>query len=355
MSRFLVNSLEELGWNTTLARQLARDGDELRVPVRVVEVHRDKLRVAGQQLDQTIALPRLSDCSADQLTPAVGDWLLLDQETLHFGRVLERQSLFRRRAPGTSPKTQLIAANVDTVFIVSSCNQDFNEARLERYLVLARDANVFPVVVLTKADLCDEPENFEHRAVQLLPSLIVESLNALDVESVRRLAPFCGIGQTVVLLGSSGVGKSTLVNTLTQSESTDTQPVREDDDKGRHTTTGRGFYRLRDGGWLIDTPGMREIQLTNVAAGIREVFEEIDALASKCRFGDCTHETEPGCAVLDAIERGTIDQARLARWRKLAAEEHRNSETLAERRARDKDFGKMVRSVMRDKRDKRPR
>ena len=355
MSRFLVNSLEELGWNTTLARQLVRDGDELRVPVRVVEVHRDKLRVAGQQLDQTIALPRLSDYSADQLTPAVGDWLLLDQETLHFGRVLERQSLFRRRAPGTSPKTQLIAANVDTVFIVSSCNQDFNEARLERYLVLARDANVFPVVVLTKADLCDEPENFEHRAVQLLPSLIVESLNALDAESVRRLAPFCRVGQTVVLLGSSGVGKSTLVNTLTQSESTDTQPVREDDDKGRHTTTGRGFYRLRDGGWLIDTPGMREIQLTNVAAGIREVFEEIDALASKCRFGDCTHETEPGCAVLDAIERGTIDQARLARWRKLAAEEHRNSETLAERRARDKDFGKMVRSVMRDKHDKRPR
>jgi ribosome biogenesis GTPase len=269
--------------------------------------------------------------------------------------LLERQSLFKRRAAGTGRKTQLIAANVDTVFIVSSCNQDFNEARLERYLVLAKQANVFAVVVLTKADLCDDPDSFAHRALQLLPSLRVETVNALDAESTRKLGPFCGTSQTVVLLGSSGVGKSTLVNILTESEATETQPTRDDDDRGRHTTTGRAFYRLKDGGWLIDTPGMREIQLTDVASGINEVFGEIEAIARNCRYGDCGHESEPGCAILAAIEHGEIDEARLTRWRKLGAEERRNNETLAERRARDKDFGKMVRTVMREKQEKGPR
>lgn len=347
-------SLEELGWRSSLARQLVLDGDEQRLPVRVMEVHRDKLRVAGEKLNQLIELPVLAEKGDDEDMPTVGDWLLLDSETLHFGRLLTRESVFKRRAAGTSGKTQLIAANIDTVFIVSSCNQDFNEARLERYLVLAREANVFPVVVLTKADLSDDPDVYAARARRLLPALLVETVNALDLDSVRKLAPFCGTGQTVVLLGSSGVGKSTLVNSLTQRNATATQSIREDDDKGRHTTTGRAFYRLKDGGWLVDMPGMREIQLTDAAAGISQVFEDIDRLAATCRYGDCTHSSEPGCAVRSAIDRGDLDESRLARWRKLEAEERRNSETLAQRRARDKDFGKMVRSVMQEKTGKRP-
>lgn len=349
------HALHELGWGSALARQLVLDGDDDRVPVRVLEVHRDKLRVVGEETDALIALPVLSERPNDENAPTVGDWLLLDRDDLHFGRLLERQSLFKRRAAGTSATTQLIAANIDTVFIVSSCNQDFNEARLERYLVLAREANVFPVVVLTKADLCADPERYAKRASRLLPSLVVETVNALDSDSVRKLAPFCGTGQTVVLLGSSGVGKSTLVNSLTRSKATATQSVRENDDRGRHTTTGRAFYRLNEGGWLVDTPGMREIQLTEVANGIREVFEEIEALAADCRYVDCTHLAEPGCAVRSAVERGEIDEARLVRWRKLGAEERRNSETLAERRARDKDFGKLARTVMREKTGRRPR
>jgi ribosome biogenesis GTPase len=348
-------SLHELGWGTSLARQLVLDGDEALLPVRVLEVHRDKMRVAGEHTNRLIELPILGESTDDEGAPTVGDWLLLDPDTLHFGRLMERQSLFKRRAAGTSGKTQLIAANIDTVFIVSSCNQDFNEARLERYLVLAREANVFPVVVLTKADLSDSPESYAQRASRLLPSLLVETVNALDPNSVLKLAPFCGTGQTVVLLGSSGVGKSTLVNSLTQSNATATQSVREDDDKGRHTTTGRAFYRLKNGGWLIDTPGMREIQLTDAATGLSQVFEEIELLAASCRYGDCTHRSEPGCAIQSAIERGELDESRLARWRKLEAEERRNSETLAERRARDKDFGKMVRTVIREKTDKRSR
>ncbi len=349
------HSLYELGWGSPLARQLVQDGDDARVPVRVLEVHRDRLRVAGENTNELISLPVLSGRTSEEDAPTVGDWLLLDRDDLHFGRLLERQSLFKRRAAGTSGKTQLIAANIDTVFVVSSCNQDFNEARLERYLVLAREANVFPVVVLTKSDLCRDPEGYAKRAIRLLPSLPVETVNALDADSVRKLAPFCGTGQTVVLLGSSGVGKSTLVNSLTRSESVATQSIREDDGKGRHTTTGRAFYRLIDGGWLVDTPGMREIQLTEAASGIREVFEEIETVAAECRYGDCTHLTEPGCAVRSAIERGEIEESRLARWRKLGAEERRNSETLAERRARDKNFGKLVRTVMREKTGRRPR
>ena len=350
-----LQSLHELGWNSTLARQLILDEDDVLLPLRVLEVHRDKLRVAGENTNTLIDLPVLADGSNDESAATVGDWLLLDRDSLHFGRLLERQSLFKRRSAGTSGKTQLIAANIDTVFIVSSCNQDFNEARLERYLVLAREANVFPVVILTKADLSDSPESYAKRASRLLPSLHVETVNALDSDSVRKLAPFCATGQTVVLLGSSGVGKSTLVNSLTQSNATATQSVRNDDDKGRHTTTGRAFYRLKEGGWLVDTPGMREIQLTEAATGLSQVFEEIESLAAACRYGDCTHLSEPGCAVRSAIERGELDESRLLRWRKLEAEERRNSETLAERRARDKDFGKMVRSAMREKTGKKPR
>ena len=353
MSYDHFQSLNELGWDSSFARQLVHDGDDAMVPVRVLEVHRDKLRVAGESVNRLIEIPILAERADDEGAPTVGDWLLLDRDAMHFGRLLERKSLFKRRAAGTSVKTQLIAANIDTVFIVSSCNQDFNEARLERYLVLAREANVFPVVVLTKADLSDSPESYAKRASRLLPSLLVETVNALDLDSVQKLAPFCGTGQTVVLLGSSGVGKSTLVNSLTQSNATATQSVREDDEKGRHTTTGRAFYRLKGGGWLVDTPGMREIQLTDAATGISQVFEEIELLAAACRYGDCTHRSEPGCAVRSAIERGELDESRLARWRKLEAEERRNSETLAERRARDKDFGKMVRSVMREKTDKK--
>lgn len=349
MSDRALHSLQALGWRNSFARQLLLEEDADCIPVRVLEVHRGSLRVAGDNTDELISLPVLTATESDEDSPTVGDWLLLDQASLHFGRLLERQSLFKRRAAGTSGKTQLIAANVDTVFIVSSCNQDFNEARLERYLVLAREACVMPVIVLTKADLCDDPEGYAALASRLLPSLLVETVNALDPESVARLAPLCSTGQTVALLGSSGVGKSTLINSLTLVDSAATGAIRESDEKGRHTTTARVFFRLRDGGWLIDTPGMREIQLTDAATGIREVFEEIEALAARCRYADCTHSEEPGCAVRVAIERGDVEAARLARWKKLSAEERRNSETVAERRARDKNFGKMVRSVMREK------
>lgn len=330
----------ELGWSPFFQSQLELDEMQALQPVRVMVVHRDRLEIAGDPVRRECG-PLHGD-GEDAAT--VGDWLLLD-ETGRAVRLLDRKSLFRRRAAGKGRDLQLLAANVDTLFIVSSCNEDFNPARLERYLALAHDAGAMPVVVLTKADLAgDEADRFQEEAEHLMPGLLVESVNALDEKSVAPLRLWCGAGQTVALLGSSGVGKSTLVNTLTGSDQA-TQDIRDDDSKGRHTTTGRSMHRLADGGWLIDTPGMREMQLTDSRDGIGEVFADIEDLMNACRFGDCAHQGEPGCAVAAALADGTLDADRFARYEKLVAEDRRNSESLAASRARSKKLGRFYKSV----------
>lgn len=343
-----TSDLADFGWSAHFDAQLLPEERTNAIPVRVLAVHRSGLDVAGLGIDRLID-PFIAADGDDEATATVGDWLLLDPTTFRPRRLLDRKSLFKRRAAGTGRKLQLIAANVDTLFIVSSCNEDFNTNRLERYLALAREADVTPVVVLTKADLTDTPEDFVRAAAKLLPGLLVEVLDGRDVDSVGCLTPWCATGQTVALIGSSGVGKSTLVNTLTGLDHVATQGVRAGDDKGRHTTSARTLHRLPDGGWLMDTPGMRELQLTDAKTGIDDVFADVVALAAACRFGDCRHEGEPGCAVLEAINAGTLEAGRLKRWRKLVAEEARNTENLAERRARDKAFGKMVKGVMAEK------
>lgn len=342
-----IFELADFGWKPQFTSQLDTDDFDTLIAARVIAVHRNALEIAGAQVEATI--PPFLTPEHEEGAATVGDWLLLEPGTLHVRRVLDRKSLFKRRAAGTGRRLQLIAANVDTLFIVTSCNQDFNVARLERYLALAQEAGVTPVIVLTKADLTDAPEDFERAAARLLPALGVETVDARDPASVGRLAAWCGRGETVALVGSSGVGKSTLINTLTGKGTIATAGIREDDDKGRHTTTGRMLHRMPAGGWLLDTPGMRELQLTDVHAGIEDVFSDIVETARSCRFSDCQHEDEPGCAVNAAIESEALDPDRVRRWRKLVAEEAHNSASLAERRARDKAFGKMVRRVMNDK------
>jgi ribosome biogenesis GTPase len=218
-------------------------------------------------------------------------------------------------------------------------------ARLERYLVLAGEAGVIPVIVLTKADLCENVRPYVEEASRLGSASFIEVIDATSVDSVEKLKPWCVSGQTVAVVGSSGVGKSTLLNSLSGKTVQATQSIREDDAKGRHTTSGRSLHHLPSGGWVLDTPGMRELQLTDVEQGLGHVFEDIFALALQCRFSDCAHLAEPGCAVKDAIGRGELDEHRLLRFQKLSAEDARNTESTAERRAKDKKFGKLIKNV----------
>jgi len=325
--------LSELGWTPFFSAQVSADEARECQPVRVMAVHRGEIAVAGVGLESQIS-SRLPNSAGEEDRATVGDWLLIDRASLEPVRILQRASLFKRRAPGGDHRLQLVAANVDTVFIVTSCNQDFNVARLERYLVLAREVGVRPVVVLTKIDLTDTPDQFAEAARALQPGLQVESVNAKRPADVARLAALCGRGRTVALLGSSGVGKSTLVNTMRGSDSIATQAVREHDGKGRHTTTSREMHRLDDGGWLLDTPGMREFQLSDAATGLAEVFDDIVALTLECRFTNCTHGAEPGCAIQAAMLQGVLTPDRLDRWRKLIAEDDSNTGSLAQRRVR---------------------
>lgn len=329
-------TLTDLGWKPFFSDQLSEEEARQCWPVRVMAVYRGMIAVAGPELEGLIS-SRLPASRGEEDRPAVGDWLLVDRDSHDPVRLLDRASLFKRRAPGDARKLQLIAANVDTLFIVASCNQDFNVPRLERYLVLAREVNVKPVVVLTKIDLTDAPERFADAARALQQGLEVVTVNARDPASVARLACHCGPGETVALLGSSGVGKSTLVNTLRGSDSIATQAVREQDGKGRHTTTVREMHRLDRGGWLMDTPGMREFQLSDAATGLAEVFDDIVLLALECRFTNCTHAAEPGCAIQAAVAQGTLEPARIARWRKLTAEDDTNTGIMAGRKTRTRN------------------
>lgn len=340
----VLTGLERLGWTTFFAQQVSIDDLARTPPVRVTSVERSGLTVEGDGVKA--ALP-------PRLDATVGDWLLYDAARPGASRLLQRKSVFRRRAAGTGREVQLIAANVDTVFVVTSCNRDFNVARLERYVALAFEAGVEPVIVATKADLADAPEDFAAAASAVSASVPVVVLDALGPEPKEKLAPWCKAGRTVAFLGSSGVGKSTLVNALSGRNTAATGGVREDDDRGRHTTTGRHLYVLPEGCVMLDTPGMRELQLTDAAEGIAEVFADLTDLSARCRFSDCRHEDEPGCAIRSAIAAGEVDEERLKRWQKLQREEAFNSASLAERRERDRSFGRMVRTLLKDKPTKR--
>ena len=300
-------TLSDLGWSAYFADQ-CEDAAAL-LPMRIISVQRAMATGLDPDGEHSLGFP--PELRAGGL--AVGDWVLVDPDTGRIAKVLERLSVLSRRAAGVEAKP-----------------------RLERYLVLALDAGVAPVIVLTKTDQTEDAQRYVDQARALSDKLDgVIALNAKDPSQITLLSARCGTGRTVAFVGSSGVGKSTLINALTGSVQA-TADMRQDDAKGRHTTTARSLHLIAGGGLVIDMPGMRELGLHDVAGGIAELFEDITLLTTQCKFRDCKHMAEPGCAVQDAVAAGTVDPARLDRWRKLTSEDALNttSMTVSRRRAR---------------------
>lgn len=319
--------LTDLGWNDSFAAAFAPYAEQGLVPARVV-AQKGLTQVSTGELetyaDLAGKLRHELKSAGSAIHPAVGDWVALRPSTgdgravIH--AILPRKSKFSRKSPGQRTEEQVVAANVDTIFLVSGLDNDFNPRRIERYLTAAWDSGAQPVVVLNKLDRCDDPETCLLETQAIAMGVPVHRVSALTGENVEELAAYLGSGQTVGLLGSSGVGKSTLTNRLLGREAQRTAGVREGDDRGRHTTTHRELFRAPTGGLLIDTPGLREIQLWEGDQGIEASFSDIEALGESCRFADCRHQGEPGCAVEEAAERGELTTERLESYRKLQRE-----------------------------------
>jgi ribosome biogenesis GTPase len=333
------SSLSALGWQAFFQQQLLLEEWDTALPARIVEQHKSEIKVATAEEIVTLALTH------NMPEMVVGDWLLLNAGK-QFSRLLDRKTCFSRKAAGSKVHKQLISANVDTAFIVCSMNDDFNLNRIERFLSLVNESEAEAVVILSKSDQAESPEEFIQAVQSIDPLLMVEAVNCLDAESIKKLSPWVKQGSTIAVLGSSGVGKSTLTNTLLGDNTQSTGGIREDDSKGKHTTTSRSLIALGAGGLILDTPGMREIQLADSKDGIAATFADIEALAEQCRFADCGHQGEPGCAIEKAIESGELDSRRLANYQKLLKEDAFNSASLSERRASDKALGKFYKTTL---------
>jgi len=334
-------NLETYGWDGFFAEAFESYAAEGFEAGRVFLQHNRALMrytAAGELQAETTGRLRFHARGAEDL-PAVGDWVAFrrvsEEEKAKIHEILPRRSKFSRRAAGSETAEQIVAANVDTVFLVTGLDHDYNPRRVERYLIMAWESGAEPVVVLNKADLVEEAEEMRREIELVAPGVPVLLLSAKRGEGVEQLLPYVGRGRTVALMGSSGTGKSTITNRLLGAEVQRTQEVRLADARGKHTTTHRELFVLPGGGLVLDTPGMRELQLLVSERGLRETFEEIEAEAALCRFTDCGHEGEPGCAVRAALEEGRIDAARYESYRKMQAEMRHAATLTDQRKAQD--------------------
>ncbi len=331
-------SLDDLGWNAWFADHLAAlavgpDAVPARVTIDYNYLYR--LYAAEGEIDARVA-GRLKHRATNRTgMPVVGDWVVIvrqpgeDKATIR--TVLPRKTRFSRRAAGDLTVEQVVAANIDVVFLVTGLDANFNLRRIERYLVLARESGARPVILLTKSDLADDAADDVQQVQALAADVPVHAISVRTPHGVDAVRQYLARGVTTALLGSSGVGKSTLINTLAGSDILRTGEVRLTDSRGRHTTSNRELILLPGGGMIIDTPGMRELQLWDVSGGLTDTFDDVEALAARCHFTTCRHVDEPRCAVLHAIAEGRLDPDRLDSYQKLQAE-LRDLATRRERR-----------------------
>jgi ribosome biogenesis GTPase len=359
--RFYMIDFTDYGWNRALAEAFEAFSGQGLLPARVIKQSRDlsTLVTAEGECEGEVSGKFRHEASGPADFPAVGDWAAV--RTVAGGRavieaLLPRRSAFTRKAAGEAVEAQVVAANVDTVFLVSGLDGDFNLRRIERYVTTAWSSGAAPVLVLNKTDLRTDLLDVVAAAEAVAPGVPVVTTSAIGAGGRQGLAPYLAAGKTVALLGSSGVGKSTLINSLLGEERFATAAVSDaEEGRGRHTTTSRELVRLSGGALLVDTPGMRELGLWADDEGLDRTFEEIERVAAECRFPDCGHEQEPGCAVRAAVEAGTIDVRRYESFLKLRRElrslELRKDEKARRRseKAVGRDFAARLKEVKKNK------
>lgn len=312
-------NIYEFGWDQHFENEFNKIDVEV-IPARVISDNGQFVKVITE--DDELLIQRRLRSSDEELQLGVGDWIAVDkiEGTNHIHSVLSRKTKFSRTAAGAILYEQIVAANVDTVFIMQSLNHEFNVRRLERYLIAAWESGAMPVIVLTKADCCEDIEVKKALVHEVAMGVDVHAISSITGEGLDDVRAYIEKGKTIALLGSSGVGKSTLANALAGKDILKTGDIREDDSHGRHTTTHRELVLLPDGGLILDTPGMRTLVLWQGDDSIDKMFDEIAELVTKCKFNDCKHRNEPGCAVREALENGTIDEKRWENYMKLQKE-----------------------------------
>ena len=324
---------------------------------RVVSVGRDRFTIFNGSDEALAELSGNFLYTADSATdlPTTGDWVYADfyDENTHaiIHGIIPRKTLLKRKSVGKQIDFQLIAANIDVAFIIQSADENFNLRRLERYLVMVNESEITPIILLSKCDLISQTEirELEDKVREISPQVTVKPFSNLTGDNINTIKSYLLQGNTYCLIGSSGVGKTTLLNSILGSEQYETQSVSKKQNKGRHTTTSRELIQLENGAMIIDTPGMRELGSLSVEVGIDETFAEIIALSLVCKFGNCSHTNEKGCAILNAINQGDLTEQRYKNYIKMKKESAFNDMSFIEKRKKDKDFGKLINSAVKNK------